>query len=163
MLYLLVDRIISDVDSLIKNTTVDEFIITGFAGLLTVNAVAAFEDRVKKCLYDFSNKIDPVFGNYFKSRYDKINAKVKTSDLIDNYLKHFGNEYKERFNTKLKIITKEAINSADPVEQYNNFIQKRHDFVHKIKLDLEYAEAKKQYYSGKKIIEAFESSLMDTK
>lgn len=156
-----IDLIIVEVDLLVKGGDVTPLVASRMAGLISVMAVAAFEMRIKELLVSFSTKRDLVFGTFVSQHYGKLNGRIKIEHLKGDSLTKFGNSFKEKFTNELSKLSKDAQlnNLPDPAVYYDNLIVRRHDFVHELKTEISYEEAKIFYSSGVAIIEAFEKAL----
>ena len=129
-----------------------------YAGFVCVISVATYEMAIKDILVDFCTKNNPLFGNFFASKFSKINGNIEIDKIKGNFLEHFGRKYKKNFgdmlnhekNMLLKIIHK------DIEVSYQNIITWRHHFAHsatfKTPMTATLADVCDDYEAGKNVI-----------
>lgn len=146
------------------STVGDPFIVSRYTGYVAVTAVTAFEINIREKTFDFCRKKHNVFGNFAEAYFAKTNAKVKTQQLQEEFLRKFGLRYLNRYKSKLNDLEKSHLrdHGRSLKGSYNNLIQWRHDFVHDGKLPdyATYGDARDAYEHGKKVVEAFFETLV---
>lgn len=149
-----VDLLISQLGS-IAQTGTDPLVLSAMAGIVAVEAVTAYELAIKDIFEEFSRKENKVFGSFVTNSYSKLNGRIKYQD-INNMVKAFGEEYRERFVKKKDEKTKNVLVSdhVDLIQTYDNLILGRHEFVHAGQLTMTLQEAINSYNIGKELIGA---------
>ncbi|MUZ72875.1 hypothetical protein GOZ90_09285 [Agrobacterium vitis] len=155
-----IDDLIFEINSLVPDNS---YQATQFradlAGLLVVAIAATYETCVKEILYGYANQQHIAFGEYARRSYEKINSKIKVSDLT-NYCKIFDPTIKTRFQERLKS-KKTALlerSGIDIARSYQQILDWRHDFAHKANRNTTIEEAAKTHRIGKRIIYIFDDA-----
>ncbi len=134
----------------------DPFILSRYVGFVSVAAVTVYELAVKEIFIDFAKKKNKVFGTFTNAHFDRINGRIKNSDLKNEYIKKFGKKYLIRYQKKLdKEETEHLRNFGTSIESsYANIITWRNEFAHegKITSTVTYQEVVSSYKTGKKLI-----------
>lgn len=159
MPYRQVDLLIFKMDELMAGSSVDPFLESHFAALVTVVSVAAFERRIKDIFCDFGASQNSTFGLYVKNDLGRINGRISIKSLKEQYLNKFGKKYIEGFKSELDILKNDALSNGqpNPAEFYDSLISARHNFVHELNVKLpKYKEVKEFYLAGVTIISALE-------
>lgn len=148
------DSLISDMDGFVP-TIKDSILQSRYVGLLAISGVTAYELAIKDIMYDFSDKKHAALGAAARSKFDRINGRIKLESLRKEHIKFFGEKYKKRFEKKLDE-TKNAYlraHRADIISSYSNLILWRHEFAHESSIPATYDEVKEAYMHGKQIIQ----------
>lgn len=162
------DHHFDSVDELIKH--LDTVLLPGFdplltqtyVGFLSVSIVTCFEACIKDSIIDFAGSKHPVFGQFCKTQYDRINGRIKTSELKGSHLSRMGRDYESRFRRLLNWAERLALkNCRGSVESsYNNLVVCRNQFAHGAELpNMTYSEMKHSYELSKVVIECFYRAL----
>ncbi len=156
-----VDLFIKETDALVSGGNVSDFAKAHLAGAIAVMSSATFELCIKEILYDFSQKRDVVFGAYVRNNYAKLNGRIQTDDLKNDFLKKCGGLFKDRFQDELDRIKNQAKQSGqrDPAESYNSLVMHRHKFAHELNTQISYEDVKEIYRSGIVVIDIFRKTL----
>lgn len=99
-----------------------------YTGLLNVACVSNLERSLKNIIYDFvESKNNDLLEQIVKKRFDRLNGKLKSDDIIGNHAAYFGDDYSRQLKTNI-----EKIELYEPAfrHNYNNFIQGRHIYLH---------------------------------
>ena len=156
----------SDSDLFIKyikdtaNSTDDDFITSRYVGFIAVSAVTIYEINVKQLLKEFANKTHPMLGNFASIAFDKLNAR-NCRDDIEKYLKHFGEEYSNRFKIMIDDKEDELVKVGSVKGSYASLLTWRHQFVHDGTLPNQatFNESLKAYELGKEVIVVLQQTL----
>ncbi|MCX6258549.1 MAG: HEPN domain-containing protein [Bacteroidia bacterium] len=162
-----IDRFI-DTDNLITHlctfigTITDGAILASYAGFLSVSSVTVYELAIKDIFRDFASKKNTSFGVFVDSHFDRINGRIKLSNLRDEHIPSFGAKYLDRFNRNLD--TKDAISIAAGTgsikSSYSNLIVCRHSFVHQGAPTLTINEIILSYQRGKEVIHSLNVAMI---
>jgi hypothetical protein len=151
----LVDPVISHLNSTVSAVT-DQFILSRYAGLVAIGAVTVYELCIKDIFYRFGSKKHKVFGSFVSKHFDRINGRIRLSDIKKEYLPSFGNVYLKRFVARLEQAEKQTLASTGKSisASYGNIIVWRHQFAHEGNFvsNVTYAEAVDSYLLGKEVI-----------
>ena len=143
----------------------DYILQESYAGFVCVISVATYEMAIKDILVDFCTKNNSLFGNFFASKFSRINGNIEINKIKSSFLKHFGEKYKKDFddmfkhkkNILLKTMCKDIENS------YQNIITWRHHFAHsatfKTPMTATLAEVCDDYEAGKNVIHCLHAIL----
>ena len=158
----LADNYIAHLDTVIGSIT-DPFIKSRYTGFLAVMAVTVYELAIKTIFIEFAGKKHKILENFANEYFYRINGKIKTSVVKEEYVSKFGEKYVNKFDAKLKEKEKEILRSegASVLTSYGNIITWRNDFAHKgiIPSNATYDEVKKAYYLGKNVIDCLATAM----
>jgi len=87
--FYIADETIRHLDAIVS-TTNDPFVKSRYVGLLSVAAVCTYELTLKDISIEFSEKKHKVLGNFAEEYFDRINGRIKTKIIKDEYLPKFG-------------------------------------------------------------------------
>jgi hypothetical protein len=129
------------------------------AGMLVVVMTATYENCVKEILSDFAYRKNKEFGEFARKIFNKINAKIKVSDLY-KYCGLFDVSIQKRFKDELKIKKDYFLKRAGiNIEMsYDQIISWRHDFAHAWACNVTIEDAAQAHRIGKRIIYIFDSA-----
>jgi RiboL-PSP-HEPN len=103
-------------------------------------------------------------GEVTRSRFSRLNGKIKLDELKKDHIKMFGIKYLNQFTKNLEKTESDylATYNISPKSAYNNVIVWRHQFVHEGTLPstTNYAEIKDQYTAGKEVIHCLFKSMV---
>jgi len=154
--FLLADEYINHLDDVI-DTISDFFIKSRNTGFLAVSAVTVFELAIKTIFIEFAEKKHKVLKNFTTAYFERINGRIKTKVIKEEYVAKYGNKYVKQFEKYLKIKETEILRAegASISAAYANIVTWRNQFAHEgtIPTTATYEEVKKAYYLGKHIIE----------
>jgi hypothetical protein len=158
----LADDMIAHLDTII-GTVADPFVSSRYVGFVAVTAVTVYELAIKDIFINFGAKKHKVLGAYTQSNFDRINGRVKLSNIRDDYVKKFGDKYLQRFNRKLEKLERETLQN-DRVSlkaTYNNIVVWRNEFAHagQIPSFATYQEVTKGYQIGKRLLECLSETM----
>ncbi|NDV26897.1 HEPN domain-containing protein [Desulfovibrio sp. JC010] len=151
------DDLIADISNLQRSS--EPMLKSKYAGVVSVLAASVYECAVKKILLSFARSRDQVFFNYVQKSFSKINARIAIKSLKNDYLKNFGDAYRDAFSDLLE--TEDDLylrNTGKSItSSYSNLIIWRHAFVHDAEcpINATLEEAIESYELGKKVIECF--------
>lgn len=141
----------------------DDLLKAKYVGFVAVVAVTVYELAIKEVFIEFGSKKHNVFGTFTEAHFYRLNGRIKLADIKGEHIKKFGERYKNRFEKKLKIISKDFVQTEkrDLQSSYSNLIQWRHDFAHKGKINANatYEDAVTAYEDGKKIIQCLAETM----
>lgn len=152
----LADDYIRHLDTMMGSIS-DPFIKSRYTGFLAVSAVTVYELAIKAIFIEFAEKKHKVLKNFTSAYFERINGRIKTSIIKDEYISKYGEKYVKKFDKYIK--KKEAeilrIESASILASYGNIITWRNQFAHEgiIPSTATYDEVKKAYQFGKHIID----------
>ena len=151
----LADDMINHLNTVIYNIT-DPFITSRYVGFVSVAAVTVYELAIKEIFYEFSTKKQKIFGSFVQSYFRRINGRIKTKMIRENYIPRFGDKYVRRFKRKIDEAERRIFNSQRKSIKscYNNVIVWRNQFTHQgeIPSTPTYQEVIESYEVGKEII-----------
>ncbi len=151
----LADDLISHLNTVINGIT-DPFLTSRYVGFVSIVAVTVYELAIKEIFVNFGNKKHKVLGNFTKTYFDRINGRIKTRIIKEDYLNRFGDKYVSRFKKILKLKEYYILKSRKISIQssYNNIIEWRNQFAHEgiLPSTATYSEAIKSYEAGKEIL-----------
>jgi hypothetical protein len=150
----LADDLINHLDGIIGNVS-DPFISSRYVGFVAVAGTTVYELAIKEIFLKFSEKKHKVFGNFANSFFERLNGRIKTSELR-NYLSRFGDRYVERYKKLEKKMENDFLRKQGKsvLSSYNNIIEWRNQFAHQgqIPTTPSYHEVTSAYRIGKEII-----------
>ena len=122
-----------------------------------------YEASIKDIIFDFCDKKNKILSHIGRTKFEKINSRIKLSDIKSNYLKFFGEKYEKRFKKKMLKVEKNHIQNfgRQASVSYGNLLVARNSFAHtgKIESQATYEELREWYDDGKVIIQVFQESL----
>tara|TARA_R110002051_G_scaffold208187_1_gene274132 strand:+ start:62 stop:568 length:507 start_codon:yes stop_codon:yes gene_type:complete len=149
------DDMINHLNSIIGGTS-DEFMSSRYIGFVSISAVTVYELALKEIFIEFAQKKHNVFGTYAESHFDRINGRIKTSQIKDDYVKKFGTRYLRRYQRKIQETEDSFLRShrKSVLSSYNNLITWRNDFAHEghIPNTVTFSEVVNSYNLGKEVI-----------
>lgn len=103
-----------------------------YTGFVAVSAVTVFELVVKEEFCSFASQQHNLLGAFTSSYFEKINGKVRVEALKKDYLKKFGDEFRDEFVRVLRGVAKTQliIRKRDIERSYENIITWRNEFAH---------------------------------
>jgi hypothetical protein len=135
---------------------VDPFIASRYIGFVAIAAVTVYELAIKEIFIEFGEKKHKVLGVFTRSHFDRINGRIKTQIIRDEYINRFGPNYVKRFKKKLDEAETSNLRTRgiSVISSYANIITWRNDFAHggKIPSTVTYTEVIQSYEAGKEII-----------
>lgn len=149
------DFIISNINHDINN--VSPLSQQVLASSICVLAFATYENSIKSIFKNFCSSKSPEFGDFFASKYEKINGKIGRDILKNEFIKHFGKKYVDNFdslvNSEHELHLDKNIGSVK--NSYDNLILWRHDIAHAAILirNATYFDVIKAYNLGKIVID----------
>ncbi|RAU21474.1 hypothetical protein CU669_13700 [Paramagnetospirillum kuznetsovii] len=136
--------------------TANPLIKAKYVGFVAVAAVTVYELAIKGIFIEFARKKHKVLGNFTEVHFDQINGRIKRENIVNDYLKRFGDKYVDRFKKKVDAAahTYMASNRRDIKNSYANLILWRNDFAHEGRLSATatYGDVVQAYEDGKEII-----------
>lgn len=134
----------------------DPFISSRYVGFVSIVAVTVYELAIKEIFFEFGEKQHKVLGNFTRSYFDRINGRIKTKHLRNEYIPRFGLKYVRRFRKNEKLVEKKYLREkgVSVWACYNNVIQWRNEFSHegRIPATVTYHEVVRSYEVGKEVI-----------
>lgn len=151
----LADDMIVHLDTVIGGIA-DPFIESRYVGFVAVTSVTVYELAIKEIFIEFSRNKHKVLGTFAQSHFDRINGRIKTKTLRDEYIIRFGDKYVKRFKTKLEKAERDYLrnHSTSVLSSYANIITWRNEFAHGgvVPSTVTYGEITKSYRAGKEVI-----------
>ncbi len=149
------DDVIAHLNSVVPAIT-DPLLQAKYTGFAAIVAATVYEIAIKDIFIKFSHKKHKVLGSFTESYFQRINGKIKTNVIKEEYLPKFGDKYVKRFKNKLDKAAKAYLiaNKRDIHSAYANLILWRNDFAHegKFSTTATYKEVVQSYEDGKEII-----------
>jgi len=153
--YKLTDDMIAHLNTVIGGIS-DPFIASRYVGFVAIASVTVYELAIKDIFIEFGEKKHKVLGTFTRSYFNRINGRIKTSDLRNQYIVRFGEKYVKRFKRKLDKAEKQNLrnNGVSISSSYGNIITWRHQFAHEgtIPSTVTYNEITKSYEVGKEVV-----------
>ena len=157
----LVEDYITHLDS-VMNGIHDPFIQSRYLGFVLVSAVTVYELAIKDILFEFSDRKHVILGKFARSKFERMNGRIKLQNLQDDYICVFGEKYLSKFKKKLDQKEKFYLkNNKESIKQsYQNVITWRHSFAHdgKVPNTTNYNEVKLAYNAGKGVMIALDET-----
>ena len=142
----------------------DPLLKVKYIGFVTVAAVTVYELAIKDIFVEFAKKKHKVLGNFTESYFDRINGKIRTNVIQNEYLPRFGEKYANQFKKKVTAAANAhlATHRRDIRSAYTNLIIWRNDFAHEGKFNTTatYQEVVIAYEDGKKIIQCLAEAMV---
>ena len=142
----------------------DPFILSRYAGFLSVCAVTVYELAIKTVFIEFAEKKHKVLGHFTEKHFSRINGRIKTQVIKDDYVARFGDKYVNRF--EIKLAEKERLilrtQGVSVRSSYANIITWRNGFAHEgiVPANATYSEVKRSYEAGKAVIETLAETMV---
>jgi len=151
----LADDFINHLDGVIVNVS-DPFISSRYVGFVSVAGITVYELAIKEIFMSFSEKKHKVFGQFAGIYFERLNGRIKTKEIRDNYLPRFGDKYVNRYTKLEEQVERQFLRNqgVSILSSYNNLIEWRNQFAHlgQIPTTPSYPEVKTAYNAGKEII-----------
>lgn len=132
-------------------------------GFLTIAAATAYELAIKEILVNFCERKHKVFGTFSRSQFDRLNGRIKLSDLRGLYISAFGEKYLKRFNAKLTDADNASVVSHGTTVTtcYQNILVWRHSFAHTgvVPATMTFNEALSAYKLGATVVDCVAASM----
>ncbi len=158
----LADDVITYLDTVV-DAIPDPFIQSRYVGLVAIASATVYELAIKDIFCDFSEKKHKVLGSFVSKYFERINGRIKTKMLKNDYIPRFGDKYLKRFKSKLDTKEREYLRNygVSVLSAYNNLIEWRNQFAHEGKMPttVTYTEIKKAYENGKAVIECLAETM----
>jgi hypothetical protein len=158
----LADDLIAHLNPIVTGVA-DPFLQSRYTGFVAVACVTVYELAIKEILCDFGQTKHKVLGHFARSHFDRLNGRIRYSELHGNHVIRFGEKYPIRFKKAVEARDKKFLVShkKSVLASYNNLITWRHQFAHEGQLPLTatYAEAIEAYELGKQVIECLANSM----
>lgn len=161
-------RLVDDVSNHLDTTVIaaDAFLQSRYVGFYAVAAAAVLELALKEIVINFGGANHPLFGKYLTSRYERINGRIKLSDISNEHLKPFGKAFQKRFSRLLKRVDGYCIkrNGYSIKLSYESLFVCRHQFVHEgsVPVDTGYVDIKRGFAAGKIVMGCLAKTLSRT-
>jgi len=153
--YQLADDVITHLNTVIGGIA-DPFIASRYVGFVSVASITVYELAIKEIFIDFGLRKHKVLGEFTRRNFDRINGRIKTSTIRDEYIICFGEKYVKRFKSKLDKAEKDSLRrlGISILSCYGNLITWRNQFAHEgqIPSTVTYNEVIKSYQVGKEVI-----------
>lgn len=157
------DDIVAHLNGIVP-TIADPLLKVKYVGFVTIAAVTVYEMAIKDILIQFAKKKHKVLGNFAESYFDRINGRIKTRDIKEDYLPRFGDKYVKSFNSKVAAATSAHLRAhhRDICTAYANLVVWRNDFAHggMVNTTATYAEVVQAYEDGKEVIRCLSEAMV---
>ena len=134
----------------------DPFIATRYVGFVAIAGTTVYELAIRDILVEFSEEQHEIFGRFVNKSFEKLNGRIKTSEIRGKYLPQFGDKYVKRYNRIEKWIERSVLRKrgVSVLAAYNNLIEWRNQFAHQgnIPSTPSYPEVVDTYEIGKAVI-----------
>jgi len=141
----------------------DPFISSRYVGFVAIAAVTVYELAIKEIFLEFSSQKHKVFANFTEMYFYRINGRIKTKTIQEDYLVRFGDKYVKRFKNKINKAEKEILRrlGISILSSYNNVIEWRNQFAHQgvVPSFVTYNEVNRSYQAGKEIIKCLADTM----
>jgi hypothetical protein len=141
----------------------DQTELLRYTGFVAVSAVTVFELVVKEEFCSFASQKHNLLGVFTSSYFDKINGKVRVEVLKKEYLKRFGDEFRDEFARILRSVvrTQLSLRRRDIERSYENIITWRNEFAHagKAPANATFDEVCDAYDDGKLVLRCLRVAL----
>lgn len=158
----LADDVITHLDSVVGSIA-DPFIQSRYIGFVAIASATVYELAIKDIFCGFSEKKHKVLGSFVNSYFERINGRIKTRIIKQDYIPRFGDKYLKKFKRNIDKKEKEYLRNqgVSILSSYNNVIEWRNQFAHEgqIPSTVTYAEITKAYKTGKAVIECLAESM----
>jgi len=160
--FTLADEYLDHVDNVIISLP-NDFIRSRYLGFLAISAVTAYELAIKDIVYMFSDHKHKALGELARSKFERLNGRIKLGDLRKNHIACFGQKYCDRFDRHLKFAEEASLaaQNGSVASSYGNLITWRHKFVHEgvWPHTATYDDLKRAYNHGKELIRCIDSAM----
>lgn len=157
----LVDDIAVHFDEAVAS--VEPFLQSRYVGFYAVAAAAVVELAVKEIVIEYARAHHPLFGEYCRSRYERINGRVGFDDLCKEHLKSFGAKPLMTFKRIVRFVDYWHLKHRgySVKRAYENLFTCRHAFAHEghVPEQTAYSDIKQSFESGKIILACLAKSL----
>lgn len=151
----LADDMIAHLNTVIA-TVSDPWITSRYIGFVAVAAVTVYELAIKDIFIEFCTNKHKVFGSFSRSHFERINGRIKSKTIRDEYIRWFGEKYVNRFNRIIDQAEQESLrnNRISIRSSYGNIITWRNEFAHAgiVPSTVTYLEVVNSYEAGKEVI-----------
>jgi hypothetical protein len=151
----LADDFITHLDTVIGGIS-DPFLSSRYIGFVAVATVTVYELAIKEIFIEFGQRKHKVLGEFTRRSFDRINGRIKTNVIKDEYVICFGEKYVKRFRKKLDEAEKINLRrlGVSVLTSYGNVITWRNQFAHEgqVPSTVTYNEIKLSYNAGKEVI-----------
>ena len=158
----LADDYIKHLDTMMISIS-DPFIKSRYVGFLAVSAVTVYELAIKTIFVEFAEKKHKVLKNFTMAYFERINGRIKTKIIKEEYISKYCNKYVKQFEKYLKKKEMEILRSenASISAAYGNIVTWRNQFAHEgiIPTTATYEEVKKAYYLGKHVVDCISAAM----
>lgn len=97
----LADDYIEHLDVMMSSIS-EPFIKSRYVGFLAVSAVTVFELAIKTIFAEFAAKKHRVLETFTNAYFERINGRIKTSIIKEEYISKYGEKYVKQFDQHLK-------------------------------------------------------------
>ena len=157
------DEVIAHLSGLVV-TVQDPLLKIKYIGFVSVAAITVYEMAIKCIFIDFATQKHKVLEAMTKSHFERINGRVKPSNIKDDYIPMFGQKYLDRYKKKLALSRAAYLlnNKRDFLNSYNNLITWRNDFAHEGRLTttVTFEEVVQAYRDGKEVIRCLADTMV---
>lgn len=141
----------------------DRFGRARFAGYVAVSAVTVLELSVKQIFCDFASRRHVTLGFFVASFFERINGRVRISNLRKDYLMPFGGAYLRRFDRHLAFASRRILRLKrnDVRASYENLITWRNEFAHggKVSSNATFDDVVSSYEVSKTVLACLDACL----
>lgn len=134
-----------------------------YAGFVCVYAVSMYELAIKEIFVRFCKNKHSLFGNFFESKFEKINSRITIRNIKEDFLKHIGANYVQKFEDIIDFEEKQTMqrDRASMKEAYQNLITWRHLFAHtgSIPIMSTFGDVRTAYEIGKNVVHCLNIAL----
>ena len=156
------DDVVSHLNGIVP-TIADPLLTVKYIGFVTVAAVTVYELAIKDIFIDFAKKKHKVLGKFTESYFERINGRIKTKVIQEEYLPRFGNKYVDQFKKRLDVAANAHLvaHRRDIRVEYANLITWRNKFAHQggVNITATYPEVVLAYEDGKEVVRCLAESM----
>jgi len=160
--YQLADDVIAHLNTIVPTIT-NPFLVSRYAGFVTVVSVTVYELAIKEIFIDFGEKKHKVLGEFTRGYFDRINGRIRINTIRNDYIPRFGEKYVKRFNKKIKKAEEQGLRNLriSISANYGNIITWRNDFAHEgvVPATVTYGEVAQAYEYGKEVIKCLAETM----
>ena len=158
----LADDLIAHLDSIVAGVS-DPFISSRYVGFVAVVATTVYELAIKEIFLEFSSRKHKVFGIFASRFFERLNGRIKTSEIRGNYLPRFGDTYLRKYEKLERHAETESLRNtgSSVLSCYNNVVEWRNQFTHQgqIPTTASYHEVTRSYQCGKEVVHCLARAL----